>query len=87
MQGIFLTLSEHLWDFTFYITIFAVFLLLGLFTLQFMTEVRNFIKLQASKSETANEYFFFSFIGSVVYGHGEIKNINPIIKYAMKEMI
>ena len=33
------------------------------------------MKFHSSKSE-ANDYFFYSFVGTVVYGHGQLKNAN-----------
>ncbi len=51
-----------------------VFLLVLVFMVQLMHELRTFATLKAAgKTKDANEQFFFSFVGSIIYGSGELK--------------
>jgi hypothetical protein len=51
-----------------------VFLLVLVFMVQLIRELRVFATLKAAgKTKDANELFFFSFVGSIIYGHGELK--------------
>ncbi len=46
------------------------------FLVQFMRELRVFAALKSSgNTKDANELFFHSFVGSIIYGHGELKGM------------
>jgi hypothetical protein len=70
--ALFLTISSHLYDFSFYFSIIVVLLLLLSFAYQFMTDVSTFVQFKKEgDTEAANKHFFHSFVGTMVYGHGK----------------
>ena len=59
-----------------WICIFLVGLFILVFLFQVISELRWFgILNREKKNKEANSYFFHSFFGSVIYGHGIIKNV------------
>lgn len=70
--ALFLTISSHLYDFSFYFAVGVVCLLLVCFAAQLMADVSTYTEKLSTNNdvEEANNYFFYSFIGTVVYGHG-----------------
>ncbi len=55
-------------------------LLLVVFLIQLVRELRMFATLKSSgNTKHANELFFHSFVGSIIYGHGELKGVTPAI--------
>ena len=59
----------------------AVALLLLVFSAQLMAELRDYgIKLVQGQVKAAKDSFFFSFTGSVVYGHGKPHRISVVTR-------
>lgn len=52
--------------------------LVAMFVYQFLRELRRFgnFKNREQNQKAANDCFFYSFVGSIIYGHGDIKNIS-----------
>jgi len=76
-------LNVTLFDAIFWISEGLVLLLLSLFCIQFMHELHLFALMKrlsqtgsATQKKVAREYFFFSFVGSVVYSHGEPRQMS-----------
>jgi hypothetical protein len=59
-----------------------VFLLLVMFSLQFLVELRTYGSLMTNieDKDQAKDSFFFSFTGSIVYGHGKPNNISSKLR-------
>lgn len=75
----FLILSENLYAITFYFALIVVALLILSFTYQLMIEVEHFSQLkQLGDNSEASSYFFYGFVGAVVYGHGILKNVSGL---------
>lgn len=66
-----------------YSAIICVLLLISLFCLQLLRELRRFglLKRQGESSE-ANLSFFHSFIGAIIYGHGVLRGVSPLVSVA-----
>jgi hypothetical protein len=62
--------------------IWLVFLLLTMFSLQFLVELQTYGSLMANieDKDKAKDSFFFSFTGSIVYGHGKPNNISSKLR-------
>jgi len=80
IPALFLRLSSHLYEITFFIGFGCVCLLLLVFTFQFMSDILQFTAFkQQGKQQEANDFFFNSFSGAMVYGHGLLKNVSTKI--------
>ena len=67
IPALFLRLSAHLYEITFFIAFGCVALLMLIFTYQFMQDILAFTDLKRSaKQEEANSTFFHSFVGAMV---------------------
>lgn len=65
----------------------CVLALLLLFCIQLIKEVRVFGKLkQSGKQAAANKFFFHSFVGTITYGHGEMKGVSCFVKLAVSTL-
>ena len=75
--------SDHLMYFYALSALLVVVLLLLLFLAQFFKELLTFAKAKAEGTaegtKRANEVFFHSFIGSIVYGHGEVRHVSSFV--------
>lgn len=59
-----------------YVAWACVVALVSLFCIQFLTELRGFGRLKRSgEQDIANKYFFHSFVGAIIYGHGQLKGV------------
>lgn len=59
---------------------FCVLALVLLFCMQLIKEVRIFGKLkQQGKQQEANKFFFHSFVGTILYGHGDMKGVSCLV--------
>lgn len=76
-------LSENILYFYAFTALFVVALLLLLFLAQFFKELLTFARAKAEGTadgtKRANEVFFHSFIGSIVYGHGEVRHVSSLV--------
>jgi hypothetical protein len=70
-------LSNHIGYVYAYVSVAVVGLLLIVFLAQFFKELLGFAT--ASSQQVANDIFFHSFIGSIVYGHGLVKNVSSFV--------
>jgi len=78
IPALFLRLSDHMYQVTFFIAIGCVVLLLLIFTYQFMQDVLAFeYHKNFSTGTDPNNFFFHSFVGAMVYGHGILKDVSP----------
>jgi len=52
--------------------------LLAVFVVQFCRELRSFglLKIRQGRQKEANDVLFYSFVGSIIYGHGEMRNVS-----------
>lgn len=67
IPALFLRLSAHLYEITFFIVLGCVGVLFAIFTFQFMQDLLNFTNLKKDgKQEDANTAFFHSFVGAMV---------------------
>lgn len=67
IPALFLRLSSHLYEITFFIAFGCVCLLLLVFTFQFMSDILQFTTFkQQGKQQEANDFFFNSFSGAMV---------------------
>ena len=77
-QVVYVTLNDNMQYITIWCCICLVLLLILLFCVQFFLELRKYGYLMREK-ETKNEakdHFFYSFTGSIVYGHGNPTNLS-----------
>eukprot|EP01083_Nonionella_stella_P044385 119504_1 len=71
--------SISLADYYMIFSIIFVGLLLSFFMFRFVFELRTYAHIKRAKNdiEGSRNFYFHSFIGTIVYGHGTLKNVNP----------
>eukprot|EP01083_Nonionella_stella_P219768 786866_1 len=74
-------LDLHVLDYYMFFSLFFVGLLLTIFVCTFVLELKTFGVMHYGEEdeEQATEFYFHSFIGSIVYGHGELRHMNKWI--------
>eukprot|EP01083_Nonionella_stella_P136672 416004_1 len=70
--------NKNLMEFYSFFNFVAVGLLLSFFVLRFMFELKRYGKLKYIQNDTdsAEEFYFHSFVGTIIYGHGTLKNLS-----------
>ena len=58
-------------------------LLIYIYRLIYELLMYGYMKFKKENIKAAREYYFYSLIGSIIYGHGKIKNINVLISKIM----
>jgi hypothetical protein len=81
-EVIYVTIQDDIQYYTMWIAVCVVFLLLILFSHQFLIELRRYgyFLRDVNMKDDAKDYFFFSFTGSIVYGHGKPDTISPYFR-------
>ena len=78
--------TDFLFEIYSLIGIGCVFLLLLTFMFVFLRELKNYgiIKYFKKDQTAANEYFFHSFVGTIIYGHGTLQDVPKIVSLIVR---
>ena len=81
-EVIYVTIQDDIQYYTMWIAVCVVFILLILFSHQFLIELRRYgyFLRDVNMKDDAKDYFFFSFTGSIVYGHGKPNTISSYFR-------
>ncbi len=73
-------------EFNAFIGIFCVGIVLFVFSILFTREVHTYGILKYRKKETkkARDFYFHSFVGTIIYGHGKLKTVNSKISMVIR---
>lgn len=79
---LYVTIYDNIQFITMWFAVGLVMLLVLLFSLKFLFELRQygFYLRDTSTLDEAKDHFFFSFTGSVVYGHGKPSNLSSVFR-------
>lgn len=77
-NAVYVTVNDNIQYTTMWCAVALVIILILLFCNQFLLELRKYGYLMRSKAtkDSAKDSFFFSFTGSIVYGHGNPNNLS-----------
>ncbi len=71
-------IDDNIWEFYSFFNIFCVGILILFFVSRFIFELHKYssLKYREKDLKSAKMFYFHSFVGTIIYGHGMLKNVN-----------